>query len=167
LIFETDRLTVRIATEDDAELFYALWANPEVMTNVGFPRGLPVTRCQLEDRLSKQGDSEFEQLLIVELKSTGQAIGECKLSYPDEEGIAQPDVKLLPHFWRHKYGVEVWHELVDYQFTHTDCRVIQATPNVENTASIKMQEAVGLLCTGEAVHRFPERMRSYTTPVHH
>ena len=32
-------------------------------------------------------------------------------------------------------------------------------------ASIKMQEAVGGECIGEAVHEFPEAMRDYTVPV--
>ncbi|MGD2207250.1 MAG: GNAT family N-acetyltransferase, partial [Anaerolineae bacterium] len=97
---------VRTATAEDVDLFYALWTNPQVMKNVGFPQGLRVARSELKERLSKQGRSEFEQLLVVELKATGQAIGECKLSYPDEEGIADPDIKLLPEFWGHRYGVE-------------------------------------------------------------
>ena len=167
LVFETERLTVRTATVDDVDLFFALWTNPQVMKNVGFPHGLRVTRRELKERLSKQGTSEFEQLLVVELKATGQAIGECKLSDPDESGIAEPDVKLLPEFWGHKYGVEAWRALVAYQFTHTDCDVVQATPNVDNTASIKMQEAIGGMRVGEGVYQFPESMRDYTTPVHH
>ncbi len=99
LVFATERPVVTTATEDDVDLFYALWTNPRVMKNVGFPRGLPVTVCEFRESLSKQGRSEFDQLLVVELKATGQFIGECKLSYPDEAGIAEADVKLLPEFW--------------------------------------------------------------------
>ena len=40
LVFETERLIVRIATEADVELFYALWTNPQVMKYVGFPQGI-------------------------------------------------------------------------------------------------------------------------------
>jgi len=167
LVFETERLVIRSATREDVELFYALWTNPQVMQNVGFPQGIPITRSELEDRLTEQGKSEFEQLLVVELKSSGQAIGECKLSYPDEDGIADPDIKLLPEFWGHKYGVEAWLELVNYQFTHSGCEVVQTTPNVRNIASIKMQVAAGGVRTGEGVYQFPESMRDYTSPVHH
>jgi len=166
LVFETERLSVRTATVEDVDLFYALWTNPQVMKNVGFPHGLRVTRNELEEKLSKQASSEFEQLLVVELKATGQAIGECKLSHPDEEGVANPDIKLLPEFWGRKYGVEAWRELVAYQFTHTASDAVQATPNVDNMASIKMQEAIGGLRIGEEVYQFPESMRDYTTPVH-
>ena len=166
LVFETERLVVRTATEEDVDLFYALWTNPQVMKNVGFPHGLRLTRRELEERLSKQGKSEFGQLLVVELKATGQAIGECMLSCPDEEGVAEPDIKLLPKFWGYKYGVEGWCELVDYQFTHTACDFVQATPNVDNIASVKMQKAIGGVCVGEDVYQFPESMQDYTMPVH-
>jgi len=167
LVFETERLVVRTATVEDVDLFYALWTDPRVMKHVGFPQGLRITRSELNERLLEQRGSEFERLLVVELKATGQAIGECKLCYPNEEGIAGPDLKLLPEFWGHKYGVEAWCELVAYQFTHTDCNAVQATPNVDNIASIRMQEAAGAVRVGEDVYQFPESMRDYTTPVHH
>ncbi len=44
---------------------------------------------------------------------------------------------------------------------------MEATPNVGNTASIRMQEAVGGVRVGEAVAEFPESMRGFTTPVRH
>ena len=167
LLFETERLIVRIATEEDVDLFYALWTNPEVMKNVGFPRGLRTTRSELKERIAEQGGSKSDQLLVVELKANRKAIGQCKLSYPNEDGIAEPDIKLLPEFWGHKYGAEAWRGLVAYQFAHTGCDVVQATPNVDNIASIKMQEAVGAVRVGEDVYHFPESMRDYTAPVHH
>ena len=166
VVFETERLIVRIATEDDVELFYALWTNPQVMKYVGFPQGIPLTLEGMKARPLEDTDTEFNRPLVVELKATGQAIGEGKLASPDEEGIAGPDCKLLPEFWGHKYGQEAWRALVDYEFTHTDCDVVLGTPNVENMASIKMQEAAGMVRTGEDVYEFPESMQAYTTPVH-
>lgn len=164
-VFETERLTVRIATVNDVHLFHTLWNDPKVMENVGFPQGLRITESELKERLSKQGECEFEQLLVVELKASGQAIGECKLSKPNQEGIVNPDVKLLPQFWGHKYGVEIWRGLIGYQFAHTNCIAVQGTPNVKNIASIKMQEAVGAVHVGEGEYQFPESMRHYTMPV--
>lgn len=166
-IFVTERLVVRIATDEDVDLFYALWTDPRVMKNVGFSHGMRLERRELEERLSQQGKSEFGQLLVVELKATGQAIGECWLSSPDEAGVTEPDVKLLPEFWGHKYGVEVWHALVGYEFTHTAYEVVHGTPNVNNMASIKMQEAAGGVRMGEDVGQFSESMRDYTVPVHY
>jgi RimJ/RimL family protein N-acetyltransferase len=166
IVFETERLMVRKATVDDAAHFYALWTNPQVMGYVGFPQGLKVTRRQIENMIREQGDGVFNGRLLVLLKATGEKIGEAALHLPNEYGIAETDVKLLPQFWGNKYGVEVKQGLVDYLFTHTTCKIVQASPNVNNAASINMQEAVGAVCVGEKIHEFPAHMRGYTQDVH-
>jgi len=166
MVFETERLIVRAATEDDVEFYYVLWTNPDVMKHVGFPHGISLDLEEMKANPRPQGPTEFDRLLVVVQKDSGQPIGECKLSRPDDEGIAEPDIKLLSEYWGQGYGREIWDEVVAYQFTHTDCAAIQTTPNVENVAAIKLYESVGAVCEGEDVYHFPENMRSYTTPVH-
>ena len=166
-IFSTERLLVCAATPQDSNLLYELWTDPRVMSYVGFPQGLPITREEIRRQVQEPLASEFGRVLMVELRDTGQAIGQCIMHAPDGEGIAGTDVKLLPAFWGHKYGAEIKRGLVAHLFAHTDCIAIEATPNMDNIASIKMQEAVGGVRVGEQVYEFPESMRDYTTPVHH
>jgi RimJ/RimL family protein N-acetyltransferase len=166
-VFETERLYVVLSDETDAGFFYLLWTNPRVMVNVGFPHGLKVTLSEIADQLQDQGSRILDSRLLVFLKSTGQAIGECKLGAPDEKGISTTDVKLLPQFWGNKYGVEIKKALVDYLFHRTACQIVEATPNVKNVASIKMQEAVGGVRVGEGVFDVPESRCDYQQPVHH
>ena len=167
VVFETDRLIVRLATVEDVVLIHNLWNDPRVMTNVGFPRGLCITRDRLVEQYLEREGNEFERLLIVELKETNQAIGQCKMEHPNEESVVEPDVKLLPAFWGHKYGTELWRAMVAYEFTHTGCDAVIGSPNVENIASIKMQEAAGAVRVDAGVYEFPESMRDYTIPVHY
>lgn len=167
VVFETKRIAVRLATVEDVEIFFKIWTNPQIMANVGYPNGLPITREEIKCQISEGGTSEFQQLLIVTIKSTDQVIGECKLHWPDRDGIATTDVKLLPEFWGNKFGLEVKCGLLDYLFTHTECMAVDASPNVGNIASIKMQEAVGGVCIGEGIYEFPKSKRKFTTPVHH
>ncbi len=148
-------------------IYLALWTNPAIMKNMGFPNGLKITAEEIAAKIGEQGEVEYGRYLVAELKSTHQAIGECKLYLPNDEGISETDVKLLPQFWGHKYGVEVKQGLVDYLFTHTDCTAVQGTPNVANVASIKMQEAVGAVRVAERVYEFREERRENTCPVHH
>lgn len=166
MIIETERLAVRTAGIADVELFLNLWTDPRVMKNVGFPNGLRITREEIETRLASNARQERDQLLVIFLKPTGEFIGECAIHPPNEKGIASTDVKLLPQYWGYKYGIEIKQGLLDHLFTHTDCIAVEATPNVGNVASIRMQEAVGGVRVGEEVFRFPESMRVYTTPVH-
>ena len=142
-VFQTDRLLVRVATKNDIGLYYALWTNPQVMKHVGFPNGIPLDLEEMKSKPFQRGETEFDQLLVVTLKDTGQPIGECKLSQPDQEGVVEPDIKLLPEFWGKGYGLECWLGIVTYLFENTDCDLIQTTPNVENSAAIKLYEAAG------------------------
>lgn len=166
-VFATPRLLIRLATTNDADFFHQLWTDPRVMSHVGFPEGLPTTREKIRNQIAAGGGSEFDRLLVIELKSTGQAVGECWMSRPNAEGVATTDVKLLPAFWGNKYGVEVERGLLDHLFAHTDTVAVEVTPNVNNVASIKMHEAVGGVRVGEGISQFPEAMRHCTTPVHH
>jgi RimJ/RimL family protein N-acetyltransferase len=165
-VFETERLVVRKATGDDVNFYYELWTHPDVMRHVGFPQGLPITKAELRERLVGEPASEFDRLLVVEKKATGEAIGECKLAQPDEDGISEPDIKLLPEHWGRGYGSEIWRALVAYQFNHTDCEAVQTTPNVNNPAAIQLYESAGAGRVDERVYHFPEAMQAFTTPVH-
>lgn len=167
-VVETERLVIRTAKASDAKMLLELWTDPQVMANVGYPQGLDITLQQIENGINAQDlASVFGKYLIVQLRAGGPIIGECKMMLPDEEGISRTDVKLLPAFWGHKYGVEVKQALVDYLFLHTDCEAVEGTPNVANIASIKMQEAVGAVRVGEDTFRFPKAKAAFTTPVHH
>jgi len=169
MVFQTERLIIRraIDSDGDVELYYRLWTDPKVMTQVGFPHGLKITREGIREGLKDAGDTVFDRKLIVAQKETGLAIGECKLGKPDDERISQTDIKLLPEFWGNGYGTEIKRSLVDYLFTRTDCRAVKATPNKNNIASQKMQEAVDGRRIKEGVFRFPEEMRAYTVDVHY
>jgi len=171
--FETPRLLIRRAdlSEMDADFFLRLWNDPRVMRYVGFPRGLGLDVTRVRDAIRRgleMGDErQLDARLVVVRKQDGALIGECKLGTPNAEGLSETDVKLLPEYWGQGYGVEIKRGLLAYLFTHTECQVVQATPNVDNIASIRMQEAVGGECIGEAVYEFPPEKRDFTCPVHH
>lgn len=167
ILFETERLSVRSATLQDAEMYFKLWSDPQVMKNVGFPQGYPVTLDEVKESIRKQGPPPFDHMLVVTIKESGEAIGECKIETPDREGLTETHIKILPPHWGHKYGLEIKRGLLDYIFTQTDCLVVQSTPNVGNIPSIKMQEAVGGVRVGEDTHEFPDEMKDYTCPVHY
>lgn len=94
-VFSAPRLVVHLATIEDAALVYALWTDPRVMRNVGFPRGLPVTLEEVQNAILQGGNSVFDRLLIIRLKLTGEAIGQSMMKSPNEQKIAETDVKLV------------------------------------------------------------------------
>jgi RimJ/RimL family protein N-acetyltransferase len=168
IIFETPRLEIYKASpvEADVDILYRLWSEPRVMVNVGYPQGLGMTREQIRRQLEAQGESELNAVLLVRVKETGRTIGEAWLGEQDADGVSETDVKLLPEAWGNKYGIEVKRGLVGYLFEHTDCQCVQATPNVNNAASIRMQEAVGAKRVGESTFHPPHDQRERAIPVH-
>ncbi len=167
-LIETERLLIRTAEKDDAKILFDLWTDPRVMTNVGYPQGLEITLQEIEERtIAQDTTSEFGKYLMAQLRAGGATIGECKMDLPDQQGISRTDVKLLPAYWDHKYGVEIKQALVDYLFLHTGCEAVEGTPNVDNIASIKMQEAVGAVRVGEDTFQSPHARAAVTAPVHH
>ncbi len=168
-MFITVRLAVRKAapTKEDIEFFHRLWNHPRVMSNVGFPHGLQITPEKIRELFAQPPPNDLNSRLIVTVKETGEKIGECKLGAPDENGLSETDVKLLPEYWGKGYGTEIKRALLRCLFAWTDCRIVQATPNVNNPASIRMQEAVGGKRIEQGEFRFPDNMAAFTTPVKH
>ncbi len=155
VVFSTSRLSILKAdpTARHVRVFYRLWTDPRVMTAVGFPKGLEITKAQIRRQIETWCGSELDGKLVVELKNPPVCIGECKLGRTDPEGISETDVKLLPKYWGRGYGTEIKQGLVDYLFKNTDCRAVKATPNKNNIASQKMQEAVGGKKVGEGLFK--------------
>lgn len=145
ILFSTERLMVRVADESDLDLFDEVWHCTRVMWNVGFPKGLPLTRGAIEGILKKQSldDEVFNKRLTVLLKDSGTRIGEAKLGKPDSDGISEPDVKLLPAFWGQGYGRELMGEILHYTFENSEATIVQTTPRVTNVGSHKMVEVYG------------------------
>ena len=167
-IIETKRLIIRKAEniEKDVEFYHRLWNHPKVMKFVGFPKGLRISKERISKQISEQSNSEFDRLLLVEIKENGTLIGETKLGFPDEEGISKTDIKLLPEFWGNGFGKEIKKALINYIFEHTDAKAVEGSPNKKNMASIKMQESVGAKKIKEGVYHFPESMKDFTEDVH-
>ncbi|MFO7680848.1 MAG: hypothetical protein R6X34_12430, partial [Chloroflexota bacterium] len=66
----------------------------------GFPQGLQITRAEIAQKIGEQGDGAYNGRLVVMLKATSEKLGEAALHPPDDEGIAETDVKLLPEDWQ-------------------------------------------------------------------
>lgn len=165
--FLTKRLVVRKPKLCDAHinLYHRLWNAPSVMRNVGFPQGLRISRDSIQDIIIGQDDTPFDKSLLVVLRDSGQAIGECKMGLPNNSGISITDVKLLPEYWNKGYGKEIKNALCGYLFSQTECTIVEASPSLCNIASIKMQEACAGKMVRKEMYHFPSHMSSYTQDV--
>lgn len=166
-IFQTKRTVVKLAKnkKEHIDFFHALWNNPEVMKNVGFPEGLGISKEEISKILAKDDKKIFDKRLVIELKETGEFIGECKMGTPNEEGISDFDLKLLPQYWGLKLSSEIMPELIDQIFNRCDCDCIEGSPNINNVPSQKMQEKVGFKKIKKDIFIFTKKMNCKTEDV--
>lgn len=134
---------------------------------VGYPYGLSITISDILARLKTQNGKIFGELLVITKRENGVAIGECWLGKDSKEKILEPDVKLFPEYWGNKFGIEVWRGLVEYIFSHSQCQIIQGTPNIGNIASIRMQESVGATRISQGKYYFSDTNKENTTPINY
>lgn len=168
MIFRTARLVVRNATDSqtDISVFQKIWADKKIMKNVGFPEGIHLSDEEIRQKILSDKKEPFDSMLLAQFADSGEIIGECRMGSPDKEGISDTDIKLLPDFQGMGLGTELKLALADFIFRNSECKGIRATPNVNNAASIRMQEKAGAEFITEGSFNFPA-LKHKTCEVHY
>ena len=164
---DSERLIIQPAEPRDVRLIVDLWNNPAIMQQVGFPNGLSVTTDDILPKLQKPSNKLLERILAIRLKDQDTTIGHAMMHEPDEKGISETDIKLLPEFQGQRFGIEVKTVLIKHLFALNNCKAVQASPNLVNEASIRMQETTGGIRLGMGRCQFPEGWKIRTKPLNY
>ena len=138
MIFETERLSIRMLNTQDTEAFFDMMGNPNVMNPI--PRPI-MTKSESDAFLnkvisSKKFNSDKQVHAIVEKKSN-QFIGLCAF-LKNNENDDEIGYRLREQFWRIGYGTEIAKGLLDYGFKEKGCIKITADVSIENLGSTKI-----------------------------
>jgi RimJ/RimL family protein N-acetyltransferase len=145
-VLETERLTLRRVTDADAEFILDLLNQPSFLRYIG-DKGVRNTEDAI--RYIQTGPvASYERfgfgLYLVELKETGLPIGMCGLLKRD----VLPDVDMgfafLPDYWSRGYAFEAASAVITHGREVFGLRRIVAITSIENRASIKLLEKLGL-----------------------
>ncbi len=146
--FETERLTVRQWTPEDAPALFDIMSDARVHTYTGdTPWSLERTERYLQFMLEKN----FLTLDLFHgaciLKETKQLIGLTGLNFYRPK---QPELEwqLGVPFWGNGYATEVGRAAIRGAFDTTDITCIYGMSNPKNIASMKALENVGMTCIG-------------------
>jgi RimJ/RimL family protein N-acetyltransferase len=143
---ETERLTMRRLTLEDADLMLAVWNDPAFFQYVG-DRGIR-TLEQAEETLLNGAFKLYEEHgygpFRLALKAGDVAIGTCGLFR--REGHDHPDIgwSVLPEFGRRGYAYEAASAVLDYAQSELSLTRVLAFISPENTPSIGLAEKIGL-----------------------
>lgn len=139
MIFETERLFVRKLQESDADLFFDLMSNSNVM------RMIPQATLSKEE-----SDSQLKELITLEQSSDTKILGLCQKSNSEFIGFAgflkntdsedEIAYRIREKHWSKGYGTEIAKGLIDFGFKNMNMELITADVFVENIRSVKILE---------------------------
>ena len=144
----TDRLSLRRFAAADLDGLAAVFAKPEVWR---FPYGRAFTRAETEAFLDAQiahWDTCAVGCWLVEERATSRIVGYAGLSVPTFLPEVLPALEVGwrfdPDVWGRGYATEAAREALREAFTTLGLETICSLPQVENDASVRVAERIGM-----------------------
>ncbi|MBD8500313.1 GNAT family N-acetyltransferase [Paenibacillus arenosi] len=143
---ETDRLTLRKLTIEDAEFIYNLLNNPSWLQFIGDKN--VQTLEDARDYIWNGPVAMYEQLgfgmYLVELKTEGTPIGICGLIKREWLKDADIGYAFLPDFWGKGYAYEAASAVMAYGKNGFGFKYILGITSMDNERSIRLLEKLGM-----------------------
>ena len=146
VILETERLFLREYVEDDAEAFFRLNSDPDVLRFVPDKRLLNIEQARqilIDHPIADYRKHGFGRGACI-LKSTGEQIGFAGLKYLEELGEVDVAFRLMRTHWGLGLATEAALASVRFGFADLDLKRIIALVMPANIASVRVLEKTGL-----------------------
>jgi ribosomal-protein-alanine N-acetyltransferase len=146
VILETDRLLLREYVEEDAEAFFKLNSDPEVLRFVPDKALLNVEQARqllIDHPIADYRKYGFGRGACI-LKSTGEQIGFAGLKYLEELGEVDVAFRLMRTHWGLGLATEAALASVRFGFADLGLKRIIGLVMPENIASVRVLEKTGL-----------------------
>lgn len=146
----TPRLILRPPRLDDADAFYEIWSDAQAMRYFSFPAMTdPQQARQRMPRLVSGSDEGKAVVCIVELRETGEALGNCDLFHIDEQcRRAEIGFSMKRRHWGHGFMSEAADAVIAHAFGALQLRRLEADIDPRNTASARLLERLGFVREG-------------------
>ena len=149
-ILETERLLLREYVEEDAESFYRLNSDPEVIRYTGDDHLISIEQARTilrEYPIADYGRYGFGRLACV-LHGTNEVIGFAGLKYLPERDEVDLGYRFLRRHWGRGLATEACQAVVAYGFDVLRLAEIAALVQTGNIASMRVLEKCGLTFSG-------------------
>ena len=136
MVIETQRLILREYTLDDFDALYEILSDPVTMQHYPKPYDEKGTRRWLDWSLDNYQKYGFG-LWAIELKETGEMIGDCGVTMQPIDGESLPEIgyHLNKKYWRQGYASEAAAAVRDWFFKNTEHNCIYSYMKYTNVAS--------------------------------
>lgn len=165
---DTDRLRLRRFRAEDAPAFARYRADPEVARFQGWEAGYPLAQAETfvaEMATARPGvPGGWFQVAIAD-PASDELIGDCVLHLlPQDPEIVEIGYTIAPEHQGNGYATEAARALIAYAFDGLGVRIVRATADARNVASIRVAERLGMTHTSTTHTTFkgaPSEERAY------
>lgn len=147
-IFETERMQVRRFTTGDAEFFFRVNGDPQVMQFIRPAKNRPDSDAFLQENLKFYQEGSILGRYAVTEKTSGSFLGTFSFLYLDGDADFHIGYALLPEAWGRGYATELVIKGAAYFFAHTPHPRLFAITVSANTASRNVLEKAGFTFRG-------------------
>ena len=146
MILETERLILREYVPEDFEGLRAIISDPETMRFYPRPYDDAGVRRWLDWSMENYRTFGFG-LWAMDLKETGEFIGDCGITIQNIHGVYRPEIGYHVHkaHWNHGYATEAARACRDWAFANTPFRRLYSYMNAANLASRAVAEKNGMV----------------------
>jgi RimJ/RimL family protein N-acetyltransferase len=148
LHFKTSRLLLRPFQETDLAAFVAYRSDPDVAHYQSWTSPYTLDQAMAflrEMELAQPGAPGTWYQLAVERQGQPGLIGDCAFQvFADDERQAQIGFTFSPAYQKQGYATEAVNGLLDYLFGEMRLHRVTATCDVENEASVRLLERLGM-----------------------
>jgi len=151
---ETERLALREIVNDDFGELYRMNSNPEIMKYVGdgSTRNHTQMTIELETLISHYRRKPGLGIWATILKDTNTFVGASGLVYYDNTPEIEIGYRFLKEHWNKGYATEASISLLKYGFYTLGLNKIVSSAHVENRASRRVMEKIGMTYIDNRTH---------------
>jgi RimJ/RimL family protein N-acetyltransferase len=154
MIMETQRLRLREYTQSDFDGLFAILSDPVTMQHYPKPYDAAGTQRWLDWSFQNYRTYGFG-LWAIELKETGEFIGDCGITMQPIDGQQLPEIGYHIHknHWRRGYAKEAASAVRDWAFANRDFNALYSYMKYTNTASYSTARSIGM----KKVKEYPDK----------
>lgn len=152
LILETHRCYLRELSVDDAQSFYDLNADPEVIKYTGDKPFDTIHEAKsFLQNYHQYALYGFGRWAVI-AKDTNSFLGWCGLKFMPELNEVDLGFRFFKKYWNQGYATETAKACLEYGFNHLELTKIIGRAMKANVGSVKVLEKTGMTFVGE--HKF-------------
>lgn len=141
----TPRLHLRELVSEDFDSLFAILSDPETMRFYPSPYSADGVKDWLDRNLQRYRDWGHS-LWAVELRQTGEFVGQCGITYQSINNQSLPEIgyQFNRQFWGNGYATEAAWACLEYGFEQLEFDEIFIHTYVKNIPSQKVAERLGM-----------------------